>query len=412
MKIKNRFFLFFAALILFSNCRKDPKEFLLKAKEKLKQENAAEALLLYQRAYEYSLSDELFLTDIEDYYDSFQITSTGNWMIAQSKEINIDEILLNSGKITKAIKQTKENHLKIFNLKENESSQFTLKDNFFSAYLSPEGEYLLIKNKLKNKNNNSCYFQVVHVESDNLTNIKDVEASCDSSDVITDKGEIFYYKHPSIGKYIFKESKNLYPFIKKKFSYAISKTIGKSVFDISRNQKIFFLYGLAGKYSLYELKPDEKELFFMTSSVAYPRILFMKDEDYPGVFIGGADKYRFLFYQTDKERKSAYIFSANYWDEVTFYNNKIFATLEDNLLFYHNDDKKNELSQKTPKQKDGYDEKGKKSLPFWAKNIEMDYAGNLYFLTPTGSLIHWKGNPVEKESIDIYHGGVEIDPNH
>lgn len=401
-------------IVLFS-CRKEPHEFLEKATQKLKQENAMDALLLYQRAFEYSLDKDSFLTDIYDYYDSFQITSTGRWVIALKKNIDMDEILLSDKKYTKALNKPAESKLTIFDLEEDRNFHYKVSKNFYSSYLSPSGKYLLIKTKQKDL----CSLKGIHIDSEKQYAIPDLNVSCESVDAISDNGEVYYFKYPHIGKYSLVTSKNEYPFVSKKFSYVISKVPGKSVFNISSLQKVFFLYGLAGKYSLYELKANKKKLFFMTSSVAYPKIIFMKNKDYPGVLIGGADKYRFLFYQTDKERKSAHIFSANFWDLVSFFNDKKFATIEDSLLFCYDLNKKGKKKtddkSKTKEDKNiyEYDADGKKNLPFWATTIQMDYKGNLYILTPTGSLIRWNEQiPIKKESFDIYNGGIELDPNH
>ncbi len=420
MGIPSKIILLLVAVFLLSACREDPRKILLKGNEMLKQENAAWALRYYQRAFEYSLDKGFLLSHIKDYYSTFSLSASGKWALAVQKDVDMDKVLA-TGKVAEEKKLSVANSkFIVFDILENSRKTIPYDLPFERADISPNGNYLLIKYKNKD---NTCGLWPVDVVEEDILEPMGFPVHCSNTEAISDDGFIYYYVHPHIGRYSVKEKTNVYPYIKKKFPFIIKKTYGKSALGVSPGQKVFFIYGLAGKYSIYEILQKEKEkdpsLELISSAVTYPKIIFMQNEDYPGVLTGGADSYQFIFYKTGKEKKSAYSYPANYWEEVAFYNGENFATIEENLMFYY--DLNQKKNQKTKMSLDaryspgfgmltGLDEEGKIQLEFWAKNVQIDYNGNIYFRTPNGVIIRWNQSPLAELSRKIYKMSTEIDP--
>lgn len=373
-------FLVLLALLLLGQtyCSPSVERYKNKARKALQNEDSQKAREYLQKAFDVSLDSDNFPTGKGNEYSNAFASADRNKII----------LIENNPSHIKA-------YFTVYEIAKDDDWTRRIKGFIHTITLSPNGHYALLHleteqdqsvNEATNQNKKHCSLSLWDLEKKEALSFER-EILCSENAGISDDGKvIFIGTNQTVVRYNLANNDFNENYIKKLPASPIKNVTPRSSFQFSPHNKLFLTYGELGLYYLYSV--DDKEFKLISKDGASPKILFLPNNDNPGLITGGANNHKITFFNFESlTPKKTY--PVRFWKDAVFLTENEYYYIEDDRLAYVNDKQ---------------DEK----LPFWAVRLFADAGRKVYFLTPTGRLISYNKISPSKESQRIFKLGWEI----
>ncbi len=357
-------------LLLFavSFCGPKPEDYLQQAREALKAENSELALLHYQKAYETSLDDDFFVYDRDDSFYLLTVSTDLDWLllIRKLKEEN----------------KKPRYFLHVKHISEDDDYEEELQNRVDQVKISPAGKYVLLTRRLADE----CELTVWNTSDEQLKKLP-LTSSCENEPAISDKGQLLYMKKGKVGSYDVANQKDTYPYLKRFPDKPLSKLPAWAYFYFSPQNIPYLTYGVGGTYKFYNLA--DQKLKLLSRLPSYYKLFFFAGSEHPGMIVGGAGNRKFVIHDGNTYNKVLNSFKIKKWLEAAFVNKERYFYMGGSKVI-------------------SFADKKSKELPFWARQIHVDKAQNLYFLSPLGTALVYRGKSPNPKSLAIFDAGWDL----
>ncbi len=374
---------FFWRLVILSvvcsvyHCRKKPGDYIRKAREALEREDTSKAAFYFQKGYELSLSDHFFLLSRDAHFSHMEASSNRRHLIlVQSSKKKSDFVY------------------KAFH-RDGDSEEIweSVEGEIKHSSISSNGKYILfvVSQLVLGAQAQVCKLVIWKVPKNKFIEISP-NLNCGDRPAVSSKGEVLFMKKNQVwswgggGSSVSSEKINLWT--SKTPDKPLKNQRVKASFSFSKQGSPFMTYGTAGIYKLYSLANHNLRL--ITKNASYYKIFFTSQNQNLGVITGGASQQKFTFFHPQYQNKVVKGFKIPVLKDISFVNENEYYSIESNRL---HQTKRGEVT----------------ALPFFAKNILVDYKGGVFFLSLIGTLLHYQGILPNKLSQNIFTKTLDIE---
>ena len=368
---KTKLFLRPVLLLFLISCAPSVTDLVRKAKEALSDEDAYLAEYYFQRAYESSLDESLFIIDRRENFSDLLVSHDRYHLVATR---NLDE----------------GSEFFYYDFKTKEGTYKSLEGQLRIADISSRGSYLtfLTFSMKKNVQKKTCSFEIWNQPKDEF--LRKIEGvSCASRPATSETGEILFVQDGQIKMLQIRQGqiKNEYVPIAKLPKSPVSGELSQAWFTFSFEGHPFMTYGIAGSYHLYGL--SKKQLRLISKRGSSYKIFFIGTQSNPGIITGGAGKYKINFFSRTRYENILYKRSIGTWKDIAFIDKNQFYYIKSDRLYSRRDQKE-------------------KALLFLAEKIFIGPGEEAVFLSSLGTPMFFDNPTISRLSRTIFDKVLDI----
>ena len=373
MRIQS-FFLVFLIFSLLHFCREGPADHIRKAKKALKNEDTSLAISHFQKAYESSLEDALFLVSKDDHFSEMEVSGDQKHLLLVS-----------------AAKEESEFIYKKFH--DNDESYEEISDHLDGeiqhACISFYGNYVLFVVSLPDKAD--CTAVIWESQHDRF--IKTIpNLSCPDRPAVSSEGVVIFMRGDRIWYLELKgpsgEASGVLPWVDKVPDKPVPKQPAKASFAFAPDGSPFMTYGGAGTYKLYKLA--NKSLGLLSKQASHYKIFFIQDTAQPGVITGGASQQKLTFLNPDQPNLITKSYDVSAVKGISFVEEDHYYFIRSNRLYLFKN------GESIP-------------LPFLARKVFARKSGNVFFLSSIGTAMRYDKALTSRISRSIFKRLLDIE---
>ena len=372
---------FFLSLVLciiissVSHCKKNPGDYIRKAREALEDENTSKAVFYFQKAYESSLSDRFFLLSRDTQFSQIEVSNSRRHLVlvqpSDKKSKFVYKVLHRNG--------------------DSEEIWENVKGVIKHSHISSNGKYVLfvVSQLIVETDEQLCKLIIWKASKNEFIEIIR-NLNCENRPAVSSQAEVLFMKKNEI--WFWRRSglpngkRELW--VNKTPDKPFKHQKAKAFFSFSAKNSPFMTYGTAGTYKLYALAHHNLQL--LTKKSSYYKIFFMPKSPNPGVITGGASQQKFTFFHPRYHNQIIKEYSISVLKDISFVNENEYYFIESERLYQTKEGKSI-------------------ALPFFAKNIFVNDRGGVFFLSSIGTFLHYEGILPNKLSQNIFTKTLDIE---